>query len=255
MIHILFCGISGRMGKATYELCKNSEKYEIIAGIDPVNDFQFPFPVFKSVEQIENLPKPDVLIDFSHHSSLPNLLDYAECNRSPVIICTTGHTEEETKRMKKSSEKIPVFFSRNMSVGINLLIELSKKAAKLLGEDFNIEILEAHHNQKLDAPSGTALMIADEISQSVDYEAEYVYDRHEVRRKREKNEIGIHSIRGGTIVGQHSVIFAGPNEEITLSHQAESRAVFANGALHAAEFILNKPAGMYDMSDVVKGIL
>jgi 4-hydroxy-tetrahydrodipicolinate reductase len=157
--------------------------------------------------------------------------------------------------MKKSSEKIPVFFSRNMSVGINLLIELSKKAAKLLGEDFNIEILEAHHNQKLDAPSGTALMIADEISQSVDYEAEYVYDRHEVRRKREKNEIGIHSIRGGTIVGQHSVIFAGPNEEITLSHQAESRAVFANGALHAAEFILNKPAGMYDMSDVVKGIL
>ncbi|MGM9636825.1 MAG: 4-hydroxy-tetrahydrodipicolinate reductase [Eubacteriales bacterium] len=250
MIKILFCGACGRMGRATYELTKGNDKYSFLCGVDVAPASDLPYPIYTSIGDCPETP--DVIVDFSHHTALPAILDYAVAHKVPAVICTTGHTEEETALMKTASEKIPVFFSRNMSVGINLLIELSKKAAALLGEDFNIEIVEAHHNQKLDAPSGTALMIADEIRDTVDFDAEYVYDRHSVRKKRDPKEIGIHSIRAGSIVGEHSVIFGGPNEVITLSHSALSRSVFANGALRAAEFVIGKPAGMYDMSDVIR---
>lgn len=250
MIKILFCGACGRMGRATYELTKGSDQYTFLCGVDVAPAADLPFPIYPSIDDCPEVP--DVIVDFSHHSALPSILDYAVFHKVPAVICTTGHTEEETALMKTASEKVPVFFSRNMSIGINLLIELSKKAAALLGEDFNIEIVEAHHNQKLDAPSGTALMIADEIRDTVDFDAEYVYDRHSVRKKRDPKEIGIHSIRAGSIVGEHSVIFGGPNEVITLSHSALSRSVFANGALRAAKFVIGKPAGMYDMSDVIR---
>lgn len=254
MINILFCGIYGRMGKATYDLTVSDDdmrsKYRICAGVDVSGDIgSYPFPVYKSVEECAD--KPDVIIDFSHHSALASILGYAKKNSVPVIICTTGHNEEELALMKKSSLSIPVFFSRNMSVGINLLMKLTKAAAAMLGEEFDIEIVEAHHNKKLDAPSGTALMLADSASEGAARPTEYVYDRHSVRKQREKSEIGIHSIRGGNIVGEHSVIFAGENEVVTLSHSAASRSVFASGALRAASFIVGRGPGMYDMGNVV----
>ena len=168
----------------------------------------------------------------------------------PCIICTTGYSDEQRAKIFKAAKEIPVFYSGNMSLGINLIIELAKKAASVFGDDFDVEIVEQHHNQKLDAPSGTALMIADAVS-SVRKDSEYVYDRHAYRKKREKREIGIHSVRGGNIVGEHEVIFAGTDEVLTISHSARSKAVFAVGALNAAVFIKGKLAGLYNMSDLL----
>lgn len=250
MVNILFCGACGRMGHATYDLTKGSDRYRIVCGVDVTPASDLPFPVYANISDVAEAP--DVIVDFSHHTALPAVLMYAQAKKIPAVICTTGHDEAEMAQMRQAAGKIPIFFSRNMSIGINLLIELSKKAAALLGVDFNVEIVEAHHNQKLDAPSGTALMIADGIAEAVPYDANYVYDRHSVRKKRDPAEIGIHSIRAGTIVGEHSVIFGGPNEVITLSHSALSRSVFANGALRAAEFLIGKPAGMYDMGDLIR---
>ena len=253
MIKILFCGINGRMGKNTLETiaasADYSEKFCICAGVDIAPSDNSDIPVYDNIANV--IEKPDVIVDFSHHSALPSILDYAVKNRVPAVICTTGHSEEELEAMKGASRKVPIFFSGNMSIGINLLTYLTKKVASVLGEDFDIEIVEAHHNKKLDAPSGTALMLANAASDGVRYDAEYVYDRHSYRRARSKNEIGIHSIRCGTIVGEHSVIFAGNNETITLSHSASSRAAFSTGALRACEYIIGKPAGMYDMNDVL----
>ena len=258
MINILFCGINGRMGKVTYDLTvsgeENSSRYKIIAGVDITGSlWNYPFPVYKTIEECAD--KPDVIIDFSHHSALPSILGYALNNFVPAVICTTGHSEDELALMKEASERIPVFFSRNMSLGINLLMKLTKEAAAMLGEDFDIEIVEAHHHNKLDAPSGTALMLADSAKSGRGGDMEYTYDRHSVRKKREKSEIGIHSIRGGNIVGEHSVIFAGDNEVITLSHSAADRGVFASGALKAASFIVGKPAGLYNMDNVISEII
>ena len=193
-----------------------------------------------------------MIIDFSHVSVLTPLLAYATKERIPVVLCTTGYTESQVNELKEASKQIPVFYSRNMSLGINLLIELAKKAAVILGDQFDIEIIEKHHNQKIDAPSGTALMIADAISSVEDRQMTYMYDRHSQRKKRDKNEIGMHSVRGGTIVGEHEVIFAGPHEVITLSHSAQSKEIFANGSINAAVFLAKQPAGLYDMSDLLK---
>jgi 4-hydroxy-tetrahydrodipicolinate reductase len=168
--------------------------------------------------------------------------------KGTLPVATTGHTEDELKLIEQAAEKIAIFKTANMSLGINLLIELSKKATELLQDDFDIEIIEKHHNQKLDAPSGTALLIADSLKESLKFEGEYVYDRHTKREKRRKEEIGIHSIRGGTIVGEHEVLFAGPDEIVSIAHRADSRKVFVKGALNAARYIENKPAGIYDMS-------
>ena len=248
MIKILLSGAHGRMGKAVLAATEStSGRLEVISGVD-IADGNSTFPVYHDINL--TVEKPDVIIDFSHHTSLPSIMEYAVKHNIPAVIATTGHTEEESAIMKKSAEHIPVFFSRNMSLGVNLLIALCKKASEILGEDFDIEIIEKHHHNKLDAPSGTALMIADAISETR-AESEYIYDRHSVRKKRETKEIGIHAVRGGSIIGEHEVIFAGKDELITLSHSAASRELFATGALKAAEFIVGKSAGLYDMNSMV----
>ncbi len=245
---ILFSGVAGRMGKATRAAAESSAEYKIVAGLDIVPAVDT-IPIFQNPDDVN--VEIDAIIDFSHHSATQKLLEFAVKKNIPVVICTTGHTEEETAMMRAAAEKIPVFFSRNMSVGINLVIELAKRAAAILGEDFDIEIIEKHHNKKLDAPSGTALMIADAIADTVEYDAEYTYERQSRREARRKNEIGISAVRGGTIVGEHDVMFCGADEIVTLSHSAASRDVFARGALRAAAYVVGKPAGMYDMSMLV----
>lgn len=255
MIHLLLCGCGGRMGRAVAEAAAGSDgKFAVIAGIDvTAPSAASPFPVYTSPAEFPE--RAEVIVDFSHHSALPGLLEYAVRTKTPAVIATTGHTDEETSLMRDAAGHIPVFFSRNMSLGVNLLIELCRKAELTLGEGFDVEIIEKHHNQKLDAPSGTALMIADAVkeaaSQGGNGEREYIYDRHTVRQKRDPKEIGIHSVRGGNIVGEHEVLFAGKNEIITISHSATSREVFATGALRAAEFLVGKPAGLYSMADIV----
>ena len=249
MLNIMLCGCGGRMGAAVIAAAKEAGD-RIVAGVDINPAADSPFPIFGSPEEFAG--KADVIIDFSHHSALPALLAYAERTATPLVVATTGHTEEETAQMKAASAKVPVFFSRNMSLGINLLISLCRRAAATLGEDFDIEIIEKHHNKKLDAPSGTALMIADALAEEGDHP--YVYDRHTERRARAKGEIGLHAVRGGTIVGEHEVMFCGKDEIVTLSHSAASREVFAMGALRAARFLAGKPAGFYNMDDVVNSL-
>ena len=249
MLNILLCGCGGRMGAAV-AAAATAAGDRIVAGVDVNPIAASPYPVFTSPEEFTG--HADVMIDFSHHSALTGLLAYATRTGTPLVVCTTGHTEEEMPMMKKASENVAVFFSRNMSLGINLLISLCRRAAATLGEDFDIEIIEKHHNQKLDAPSGTALMIADALSE--DAEHPYVYDRHAVRKKRERGEIGLHAVRGGTIVGEHEVMFCGKDEIVTLSHSAASREVFATGALRAARFMQDKPAGFYNMDHVIEAL-
>ena len=238
------------MGEAVTRLVAQSSEAQIVAGVDINSASVAEFPVYQSISEFPG--KADVIVDFSHHSSLPALLRYAQSTSTPLIVCTTGHTDDELALMRDASEKVAVFFSGNMSIGINLLAELCKKASETLGISFDVEIVEKHHNQKLDAPSGTALMLANAVSETRD-ETEYVYDRHSVRRQRTPSEIGIHSVRGGTIVGEHEVIFAGNNEIITISHCATSREIFASGALRASLYLKSKPAGLYSMSDVING--
>ncbi|MCI8387487.1 MAG: 4-hydroxy-tetrahydrodipicolinate reductase [Clostridiales bacterium] len=250
---ILLSGALGRLGSAIRNIASQSDKYKIVAGVD-VAPAAESFPIFASPADVPDDIEIDCIVDCSHHTAVVPLLDYAEKRGLPIVICTTGHTEEETARIRVSAAKIPVFFSRNMSVGINLLIQLAKKAASLLGDDFDIEIIEQHHNKKLDAPSGTALMIADAIADSVSYEPEYTYERQSRREQRKKTEIGIHSVRGGTIVGEHEVIFAGGDEVIKIAHSAASRDVFANGALRAAAYMTGKPSGFYNMESLVDDI-
>ena len=237
------------MGEAVARLAADSSDVRIVAGVDVNTSAQFSdFPVYQSI--FDFVGKADVIVDFSHHTTLPSLAKYAVETSTPLVVCTTGHTDEELEIIQTSAEKVAVFHSGNMSIGINLLMELCKKASETLGIAFDVEIVEKHHNKKLDAPSGTALMLADSIKQTRNA-TEYVYDRHSIRRQRSAEEIGIHSVRGGTIVGEHEVIFAGNNEMITISHSAMSREIFASGALRAATFISGKPAGMYNMSNVI----
>ncbi len=251
MIKILLSGANGRMGKAISSLVAESEQAEIICGVDLNTENYGGFPVFASFESVTE--KPDVIIDFSNPANFDNVMNYAEKNHLPVIMATTGLTKEQRDRLTEASKTIPVFFSANMSLGVNLICELAKKASAFLGDSFDIEIVERHHNQKLDAPSGTALAIADAINEELSGQGRYVYDRHSVRKKRERNEIGIHAVRGGTIVGDHTVIFAGNNEVIELKHSASSREVFAAGAVKAAIFMAGKPAGFYNMSNLING--
>ncbi len=245
---ILLSGTNGRLGRAIAASAAEAG-CQVVAGIDIAPSVES-FPVYSSPREVSEVDF-DCIIDCSHHTAVKPLLEFAISRGIPAVICTTGHTEDETALIHAAAEKIPVFFSRNMSLGINLLIELAKKAATILGDDFDIEIVEKHHNKKLDAPSGTALMIADAISESVDYQPEYCYERESRRITRPKHEIGIHSVRGGTIVGEHEVIFAGCDEVVTISHSAASREVFARGALRAAKFISKQPIGFYNMEKLV----
>ena len=246
MTDVILCGCNGRMGHVVADSISGNPDCRVVCGVDAFGENSYDFPVYKSFSEISE--KADVIIDFSNPASLDGLLEYAVENSIPAVICTTGYSPEQVDRIKKASESIAVFYSGNMSLGVNLLIELAKQATKVLCGDFDIEIVEKHHNLKVDAPSGTALMIADGISEELDKEPQYVYDRHSYRKKRSKNEIGIHAIRGGTIVGEHDVIFAGHDEVVTISHQSQSKELFATGAVNAAVFLKDKPAGMYNMS-------
>lgn len=249
MINILLSGACGKMGNAVARCVTEDDSLKIIAGVDKA-EMLCDFPVYKSFDDVKVIP--DVIIDFSHISVLDSLLTFAIKNNIAVVLATTGYSESQIANIKDAANKIPVFFTANMSLGVNLLCSLAKSAAKILGSNFDVEIIEKHHNQKLDAPSGTALMLANAVNEVFDDKYTYEYDRHSKRQKRSKNEIGIHAIRGGTIVGEHDVIFAGHDEVITLSHAAQSKEVFAAGAVKAAKFIVGKPNGMYDMGDILK---
>ncbi len=252
MTKIILNGCNGKMGQVITRLAAEDTECEIAAGFDINDTVENTYPVYTN--PMDFTGEADVVIDFSHPSSLTGILNFCKARKLPVIICTTGLSAEQKAEFTEASEEIPVFFSANMSLGINLLIALAKKATKLLEGNFDIEIVERHHNQKIDAPSGTALAIADAIDETLSYPAEYVYDRHSVRRKRKKTEIGLHAVRGGTIVGDHDIIFAGNDEVIELKHSAHSKEVFAVGAIKAAKFITGKPAGMYSMSDLMSNI-
>lgn len=253
MTDILLCGCLGVMGKMITE-CSLSERFSdklrITAGVDVKDGSNEKYPVYKSVNDVD-LPV-GVIIDFSHPSLLSDVTSYAINNAVPVVLATTGYNAEQKKIIENASKKIPVFFSPNMSFGVNLVADLVKKAAAALGEYYDVEIIEKHHNRKLDAPSGTALMLADAVTEAENRPMQCVYDRHSERRKRTTSEIGIHSIRAGTIVGEHDVIFAGEDEVITISHSAGSRKIFAIGAMKAAVFISDKPAGLYTMHDMIQ---
>ncbi|MCI8756562.1 MAG: 4-hydroxy-tetrahydrodipicolinate reductase [Oscillospiraceae bacterium] len=249
MKRIILSGCCGKMGHMISDCIKERNDCTLVAGIDITGTAYDAFPVFTSPSECS--VEADVMIDFSHPSALESLLSYARTQKLPTVIATTGLSQDQIKQIEETAQYIPLFFSFNMSLGINLLCELAKKAAAVLDGQFDIEIVEKHHNRKLDAPSGTALMLADEVSSVLKEQPRYVYDRHSVRQKRGKEEIGIHSIRGGTIVGEHEVIFAGRDEIITLSHTAMSREVFATGSVNAALFLCEKENGLYNMGDLV----
>lgn len=249
MTRIILCGCSGAMGQNVMRAVGTREGCVIVAGVDIDPRAKADYPVFASIS--ECTIEADVIVDFTHPSLTLGLIDYAKSHGLGIVMCTTGHSDEQIAAIKTAGEDIPMFYSGNMSLGINLLISLAKKAASVLGESFDIEIVEQHHNQKLDAPSGTAIMIANAISDSLPSSPRYEYDRHSRRMKRPKDEIGIHSVRGGTIVGVHEVIFAGQDETISLTHTAQSKGLFASGAVSAAIFLTGKPAGLYDMNDML----
>ena len=249
MVKIIMHGYNGKMGKIICDLVEKEQDCEIVAGIDIVESNET-FPVYTDLNDCD-MPA-DVIIDFSTASAVPAILDFAVSKKIPIVICTTGLSEETLKLIDDASNKIPVFRSANMSLGINLIATLLKKAVKLLDDaNFDIEIIEKHHNQKIDAPSGTALLLADAINETMNNKYNYVYDRSSVRQKRDKKELGIHAVRGGTIVGEHSVMFAGKDEVIEFNHSATSKEVFAVGAIKAAKFMKGKSNGKYDMQDVM----
>lgn len=254
-IKIILSGASGRLCTVVAKLVEARDDCEVVCGVD-ITGASAAYPIYDSFDKITETA--DVVIDCSHHTVAPKLTEYLVRTNTPAVICTTGHTDDEERAIHEASEKVAVIKSRNMSLGINLLSELVKRAATVLGGDFDIEVIEAHHRNKIDAPSGTALMLADAAKEARDaagLDSEYVFERASKREKRGDAEIGISSIRGGTIVGEHSVIFAGSNEVLTLSHSAESRDLFGTGAIRAALFIAGKPAGFYTMSDVIAEIL
>lgn len=249
MTRIILNGCNGKMGQVISRLVANDEDCEIVAGIDINDCLPNTYPVFTAFDDCK--AEADVIVDFSHPSAFDSLVAFAKARHIPLIVATTGLSTEQREVLRVISSDLPVFFSANMSLGINLLISLAKKAAAVLSDNFDIEIIEQHHNQKIDAPSGTALAIADGINEVLDAPYEYVYDRHNVRRKRRKSEIGLHAVRGGTIVGKHDVIFAGCDEIIELKHEASSKEVFAVGAVKAAKYMTGKPNGYYSMDDLI----
>ena len=248
MLRIILSGCNGKMGRVITDIINRKNDIDIVAGVDLDPSQNGPFPVFKKFEDITC--DADVIIDFSHPSVLDELINYAKKMHMAAVIATTGFSDEQIRSIYAAGSEIPVFFSFNMSLGINLLAELARKAAAVL-EGFDIEIIEKHHNQKIDAPSGTAILLANEINDELSGKMTYEYDRHSKREKRTTTEIGIHAVRGGTIVGEHEVLFAGRDEIITLSHSARSKEVFAVGAVNAAVFVAEKEKGLYSMKELV----
>lgn len=249
MVNIFLNGCCGRMGHTIAKMCQHNDEYRVVAGCDVTTCDDFSFPVYSNPQDCAE--DFDVIIDFSNAKAVPTILNYALSKNKPFICCTTALSDETVAELLKASETIPVFKSANMSIGINLMLELVKKCTKTLYPEYDIEIVEAHHNRKLDAPSGTAMMIANAIAQEIPDEVDYVYDRQSRNEARKKTEIGISSIRGGNIVGDHSAMFINDEEIITVSHRAMTRDVFAKGALTAAGFMCGKTAGYYNMSDVI----
>lgn len=253
MTRIIMHGCNGLMGHVISKIVADENNCEIVAGIDLNTTSNFGYPVFKNFEDCT--VDADVIIDFSVAVAVDPLLDYVESAKIPLVLCTTGLSKQQLDRVHTLSQDTPIFFSANMSLGVNLLIGLAKQAAKVLStSSFDIEIIEKHHNQKVDAPSGTALAIAHAINETVDFQYEYKFDRSGEREKRTKNEIGIHAMRGGTIVGEHSILFAGQDEIIELKHNALSKDVFAVGAVRAANFMVHKEPGLYDMSHLINAV-
>ncbi len=250
MTDIIITGACGKMGKVIQSIVANRDDCRIVAGVDKYDDGLREFPVYSTFSQVKE--NADVVIDFSNPSLLDDLLKFGKETHTALVIATTGFDDCQKKQIQDASSECAIFFTYNYSLGINLLVNLAKKATQVLGDEFDIEIVEQHHNQKIDAPSGTALMLADAIAEEFDNPMHYEYDRHSKREKRTKDEIGIHAVRGGTIVGEHEIIFAGRDEVITLSHSARSKEIFAVGAVNAAVFMAGKENGMYDMSELVK---
>ncbi len=246
-MRILLNGCLGRMGRAVAEQAiANGDT--VVAGIDTAAG-EAGFPVYPAPDACREAA--DVVIDFSNPAALAAELAYVTEKGLPLVLCTTGLSEEQLAAVKAAADKVPIFHSSNMSLGVGLLSALTKKAAAVLGTTFDIEIVEMHHNQKLDAPSGTALMLADAAKEGLAYDPAYTYTRHDRRQKREKNEIGIAALRGGNIVGEHQVHFCGQDETIVLTHRAQSRGLFAGGALAAARYLAGKPTGLYNMNDLM----
>ena len=251
MIRVIMHGCNGKMGQVISGLIAADDAVELVAGIDARDDGHNPYPVFTDINSCDI--EADCLIDFSVAAAVDNLLDYCVAKNLPCVLCTTGLSEEQLAKVAEASKKVAILKSANMSLGINLLLKMLKEAAGVLAPaGFDMEIVEKHHNLKVDAPSGTALALADSINEEFDNEYEYVYDRSARREKRPKKEIGISAVRGGTIVGDHDVIFAGADEVITFSHTAYSKAVFGKGAVQAAKFLAGNGAGMYSMADVIE---
>ncbi len=250
MVKVILIGANGKMGSAITTTIENDKNCEIVAGVDKFKGISRSYPVYDSPKEVKE--EADVIIDFSNPEALTDVLSFAKNKKIGLVIGTTGLSEEQTAAINEASAQVPVFSSFNMSLGVNLLVELSKKAAAILGDSFDIEIIEKHHNQKIDAPSGTAFMLANAINEALDNSMLYEYDRHSKREKRREKEIGIHSVRGGNIVGEHEVIFAGNDEIITLSHSARSKALFGVGAVNAAKFLVGKAPGIYSMKNLIE---
>lgn len=251
MIKAILHGCNGKMGQAVCSVCAEDDRIEIVAGVDVYDGKSNPFPVVQKISDCT--AEADVVIDFSNAAAVDALLAYCGEKKIPVVLCTTGLSEAQLASVQQTAEQTAVLRSANMSLGINTLTDLLKKAVRVFAPaGFDIEIVEKHHNQKLDAPSGTALALADAMNEELAEDYEYNYDRSKERQQRKKHEIGIASVRGGNIVGEHEVIFAGTDEVITLKHTAYSKAVFAKGTVEAAKFLAGKKAGIYDMQDVIQ---
>lgn len=250
MTRIIMSGCNGAMGTTITKIVSEDAEAEIVAGVDIRDDGTKSYPVFTSITECD--VEADAIIDFSTPKILDDLLNYCESKKVPVVLCTTGYDEEQLAKIEEAAKKIAVLKSANMSLGINTLMRLVQEAAKVLAtEAFDVEIVEKHHNQKLDAPSGTALALADAVNEAMENQYEYIFDRSQRREKRDKKELGISAVRGGTIVGEHDVIFAGIDEVVTFSHTAYSKAVFGKGAVAAAKFLKGKEVGRYEMADVI----
>lgn len=250
MTRIIMCGCNGAMGRMISGIVEEDAEAEIVAGVDMVDNGNTGFPVFSSIEDCDI--EADAIIDFSTPKILTSILTYSKKHKVPVVLCTTGYSDEQITEIEAATTETAILKSANMSLGINTLLKLLQDAAKVFAtEGFDVEIVEKHHNQKLDAPSGTALALADSINEAMGNQYEYIYDRSQRREKRGKKELGLSAVRGGTIVGEHEVIFAGTDEVITFSHTAYSKAVFGKGAVSAAKFLKGKESGRYDMADVI----
>lgn len=252
MTDIIIQGIGGRMGRVLLEKIALREDCRVVAGVDQIAGEINGIPVVQDLAALPDNVKGDVLIDFSSPVGSLRAAEFCAAHGLPCVICTTGFDADGVEALNKAAKKVAMFRSGNMSLGVNVLIELVKQANALFGGEFDIEIVEKHHHNKLDAPSGTALMIADGINEAAGGRYEYVYDRHSVRQKRDAKELGISAVRGGGIVGEHEVLFCGPEEVLTISHHAQSRGLFADGAIQAALFLAGKPAGLYAMSDMIR---